>query len=259
MFKGSYLEYKLGMAADPAAMLETLKNETLNAIDYGTEEDAISTGLTFLLSLSTYANPKQISLSGTFDEVMRRLCMVLYHMHTKIAMSEFAWPACCGLCTAQCPDDPEEPDDWSEFEQICSQEDSDKENNTPSIEKTEGEEQEVCWSYPNMSRWDEWTVADWIRFEGWKRKVLSAAMCDLGTMSIVINALQDVKENISRLGITRQVQVAMWASNLVDGLCTTLEQALSDICRSNIATRQGRMALKEMLSPDPDPDDAYQE
>lgn len=343
MYKGTYLEHMMGKTADPTAMLERLKRETIDAIDYEPTEVGAGTGLSFLLSLAHYANPQQIPLSGAYDEVMRRLVLLLYHLHTKVAMSEFAYPACCMTCATQNPleEEPDNPDEWSDFvdeyghaedspaqsidvtdldelERLAAEASAEatgspadvlpavqmfvairdriknvstqnrfrtgnlandlteaihqglskdlfdirkqcpvvphrvEEVTAPDDASFDSEKDEATWNNPDFEQWANWSTADWVRLEGWKRKVLSAAGADLSTMSIVISALQNVRENISRLGMARQVQVAMWATDLTDTLCTTLERSLAEICHGNVATRQGRAVLKDMLEPDGD-------
>lgn len=65
--------------------------------------------------------------------------------------------------------------------------------------------------------------------------------------------LENIRDYIGKLGMAYQVPVAMWATELTDQLCGTLERSLAQITSGNIGTRQGRAVLKKIMSPDHDP------
>lgn len=199
MLEGSYLKYKLGRAPDPAAELERLKEETLNALDYAPDDVATGAGLSFLLSLADYNNFKQLPLAKTFDEVSRRLILRIYHMHAKISMNEFTWPSYCMGCTMQTPaeEDPEGPNEQPPFMEV----------------------EEYDEDFPDHD-------IDFADLDGLRKLVAAASAKATSTPADIFPAVQlfiSIRDNISDVPLQNRFRTG----NLADDLSEAIKKGLS--------------------------------
>ncbi len=247
MDNNTYFCYQMDLALDKADMLDKLRGQVVNAIDHGPVPAAMHTALDFLLFLSSYSNPGHIQLSETYGEVASRLSMAIYFQHTRVANPEVTWPACCATCPERHPDD-EIPDDPDEDDGECDEE----EELFNTLQELYGPHPNPAHTgtrrpYPDYEHWGDWTAEDWLHFMGYKRKVLAAATCEFATMGLAVETLAAVQANIRTLPMPRQVEVALWASDVADSLTDGITKGLFEICRFNLYTREGRDVQKQLF------------
>lgn len=244
----TYFTYQMDEALDKADMLDKLKDQVVNAIDHGPIPAALHAALDFLLFLSAYDNPGRVQLSETYGEVASRLSMAIYFQHCKVSSDEATWPACCATCPErhpddEIPDDPDEDDGCDEEEELYN-----------TLQELYGPHPNPAHTgthrpYPDYEHWDQWGAEEWVHFQGFKRKVLAAAACEFNTMGLAIEALAAIQANLGILPMDRQVEVALWASDVADSLTDGIAKGLFEICRFNLYTRAGR-AVQKQLYPD---------
>lgn len=263
----TYFAYQMQGAEDKAQTLYSLKKQVIACLDYGPTPVALHTALDFLIFLASYSNPGHVQLSDTFDEVIRRLGLHLQDYHIKVAGPEATWPACCMTCPECHPTDEDEDDSGDgEAEEPAVKDDGsdDDEELFATLEELYGPRPGPAHTgthrpYPDYEHWDHWGAEEWVHFQGFKGKVLAAADCELRTMAFATNELAAVKANIQLLDMNRQVEMAIWAHQVVDTLITKLHKELFEICRSNLYTHDGWLVQKAMDSdtsgqPENDPD-----
>lgn len=102
--------------------------------------------------------------------------------------------------------------------------------------------------FPDWEHVDSWTQGDWIKLQTYKSKMLAAAGHDFFAMGSVTNALAAAKDAMPRVPLPRQVELAMWAEELVDLLISGMESSLREMCAGSLHSHQGRLVQKRMLS-----------
>lgn len=252
----AYFTYRLDSAQDKAQMLYDLKKQVVACLDHGPTPVALHTALDFLLFLGSDPNAGHVQLSDAFDEVVRRLTLHLHDYHVKVAGPEATWPACCMTCLEHHPDDgyEDDPGDGEEEEPAVKDDGSDDDEELfATLEELYGPRPGPAHTgthlpYPDYEHWDHWGAEEWVHFQGFKVKVLAAADCELRTMAFATNELAAVKANIQLLDMNRQVEMAIWAHQVVDTLITKLHKELFEICRSNLYTHDGWLVQKAMNS-----------
>lgn len=245
----TYFQHQMDGAIDKTAMLDALKRQILDTIDHGPVPAAMHATLDFLFFLVSYDNPGHVQLSEVYSEVSMRLTMQIYFLHTAVANPELTWPACCATCAETHPDnefldDPDDDEDGNgDDEEIFAvlQELYGPKTEAPTHTGTRR-------PYPDYEHWALWTDEDWICFEGYKKKVVAAATCEFATMGLAINSLAAIKANMGTLPLERQVEVAIWASDVADSLTSGIEAELFEICRSSLYTKEGRRVQRQKSS-----------
>lgn len=101
--------------------------------------------------------------------------------------------------------------------------------------------------FPDWEHIAHWTQSDWIKMQTYKEKVLVAAEHDFLSMDRATNALAAAKSVVGRLPPPRQVELRMWAAEIVDGLIAGLERNLSEMCAGSLHSRQGGLVQKQMF------------
>lgn len=252
----TYFAYQMQGAGDKAKTLYTLKRQVIDSLDHGPTPVALHTALDFLIFLASYSNPGHVQLSDTFDEVIRRLGLHLQDYHIKVAGPEATWPACCMTCPECHPNDEDEDDsgDGEAEEPAVTDDGSDDEEELfATLEELYGPRPGPAHTgthrpYPDYQHWNQWGAEEWVHFEGFKRKVLAMATCELRTLAFATNELAALKANIGILDMDRQIPLALWACEVVDALTDTLNKELFEICRGNLYTQEGRLVQKQLFS-----------
>lgn len=103
-------------------------------------------------------------------------------------------------------------------------------------------------SFPDWDHIDGWTQGDWVKLQIYKDKMLAAAGCDFFAMGSVTNALAAAKGAMCRVPLPRQVELAMWATEIVDRLMFSLEDNLQEMCAGSLHSHEGRLVQKAMQS-----------
>ena len=102
--------------------------------------------------------------------------------------------------------------------------------------------------FPDWDHIDGWTQGDWVKLQIYKDKMLAAAGCDFFAMGSVTNALAAAKGAMCRVPLPRQVELAMWATEIVDRLMFSLEDNLQEMCAGSLHSHEGRLVQKAMQS-----------
>lgn len=102
--------------------------------------------------------------------------------------------------------------------------------------------------FPDWEHIAHWAQSDWLKLQTYKEKVLIAAGYDFLSMDRATNALAAAKSVMGRLPLPRQVELRMWAAEIVDGLIAGLERNLSEMCAGSLHSRQGGLVQKQMFS-----------
>ena len=102
--------------------------------------------------------------------------------------------------------------------------------------------------FPDWEHIAHWTQSDWLKLQTYKEKVLIAAGYDFLSMDRATNALAAAKSVMGRLPLPRQVELRMWAAEIVDGLIAGLERNLSEMCAGSLHSHQGGLVQKQMFS-----------
>lgn len=244
----TYFTYQMDKALDKADMLDKLRDQVVNAIDNGPVPAALHTALDFLLFLSSYSNLGHVHLSEVYGQVASRLSMAIYFQHCNVSSSELTWPSCCATCPERHPDD-EIPDDPADGEDGYDEE----EELFNVLQELYGPHRNPAHTgtyrpYPDYEHWGEWGAEEWVHFGGYRCKVLAAATCEFSTMGLAVDTLAAVQANIRTLPMPRQVEVALWASDVADSLTDGIAKGLFEICRYNLYTKDGRGVQKQLLS-----------
>lgn len=102
--------------------------------------------------------------------------------------------------------------------------------------------------FPDWQHIDHWTQTDWLKLQVYKDKVLAAAEHDFFAMGAVTNVLAAAKDAMNRIPLPRQVELAMWATEIVDRLMFSLEDSLQTMCAGSLHSHEGRLVQKQLLS-----------
>lgn len=101
--------------------------------------------------------------------------------------------------------------------------------------------------FPDWQHIDKWTQEDWIKLQTFKDKILAAS--DHGFLAIgsVANVLAAAKDAMHHIPLPRQVELALWAEEIVDRLIFSLEDSLGEMCAGSLHSHQGRLVQKQMF------------
>lgn len=102
--------------------------------------------------------------------------------------------------------------------------------------------------FPDWEHIAHWAQSDWLKLQTYKEKVLIAAGYDFLSMDRATNALAAAKSVMGRLPLPRQVELGMWAAEIVDGLIAGLERNLSEMCAGSLHSHQGGLVQKQLFS-----------
>lgn len=100
--------------------------------------------------------------------------------------------------------------------------------------------------FPDWEHIDSWTQSDWIKLQIYKDKVLAAAECGFMGISSVAGVLAATKEAMNMIPLPRQVELGMWAEEIVDGLMFSMEDDLQKMLAGSLHSHQGRLVQKAM-------------
>lgn len=102
--------------------------------------------------------------------------------------------------------------------------------------------------FPDWQHIDKWTQEDWIRLQIFKDKILAAADHGFLAVGSVANVLAAAKDAMHHIPLTRQVELALWAEEIVDRLIFSLEDSLGEMCAGSLHSHQGRLVQKQLVS-----------
>lgn len=102
--------------------------------------------------------------------------------------------------------------------------------------------------WPDWERIDKWTQDDWLKLQIFKDKMLAAAEHGFLSVSHVAGVLAAAKDSMCRIPLPRQVELAIWATEIVDGLIVGLEDDLQEMCAGSLHSHAGRLVEKQLLS-----------
>lgn len=263
----SYYLNRLGWGSNPYVQMTGCKNLALKLL--GEKEVpfriSVESAAGLLAALRDWAG-EGCPVSATFSEVLQELTVVASTVQTEVELTDQLW---CkdlgevhpddayhdapGYFTAE--DDDSVEDEAGNPDGGCETEES--EDLYDIMKKfydgcDEAETKGVRRPYPDWEHWASWSDDDWIKFEIYKKKMLAAAACDFFAMGSVTNAIAAAKEHMSVLPMPRQVEVALWCSDLVDELYCGMENGLQELCSGSLYTPAGRATQKQLRSANAD-------
>lgn len=106
--------------------------------------------------------------------------------------------------------------------------------------------------FPDWQHISDWTVSDWIMMQTYKDKMLAAAEHGFVGVSSVANVLTAASDAMCHIPLPRQVELSLWATEIVDGLIVALEEGLSKMCAGSLYSHEGRRVQKQLLSVTPE-------
>lgn len=105
--------------------------------------------------------------------------------------------------------------------------------------------------WPDWEHVDTWTPTDWLELQIYKDKVMAAAESGFMGVSSVAGILAAAKGAMCRVPLPRQVELAMWATEIVDRLMFSLEDNLQAMCAGSLHSHEGRLVQKQLLNVTP--------
>ena len=262
----SYYTERLSWRANPYTSMEKCKDIAFNLLNDQKIPFRISSesAVCLLSALHDWAG-EGVPVAATYAAVLQELVTACLAVKDEVELIDEIW--CHDLYSETHPDD-EPQDDPGEY---CIGDPTEDEAGSPAGdgESEKGEDlytimkdfydrcdetetKGVRRPYPDWEHWAQWTDDDWIKFEIYKKKILAAASYDFFTMSAATDALAAAKAHINILPIARQVEVALWCSDLVDELYANMENNLQQICAGSLYTPAGRAVHKQLCSADSD-------
>lgn len=102
--------------------------------------------------------------------------------------------------------------------------------------------------FPDWDHIDTWTATDWLELQIYKDKVMAAAESGFIGVSSVACILAAAKGAMCRVPLPRQVELAMWATAVVDCLMVSMEDDLQAMCAGSLHSHEGRLVQKQLLN-----------
>lgn len=102
--------------------------------------------------------------------------------------------------------------------------------------------------FPDWDHISDWTATDWLKLQTYKDKVLAAAESGFMGISSVAGILAAAKGAMIRVPLPRQVELCMWATEVVDRLMFGLEDDLQEMCAGSLHSHEGRLVQKQLVS-----------
>lgn len=227
---------------------------------------AAESAIGFLCALYDFAGDG-CAVSFPFRIVKNALCNKLQSAHDAVEDMDREWAK--EVMEAERADvdgPPYEPPEFECWDVDLAEEDYDGINDDPALARSElygdGGEFDSTGTrtpFPDWEHIDSWTQSDWIKLQIYKDKVLAAAECGFMGISSVAGVLAATKEAINMIPLPRQVELGMWAEEIVDGLMFSMEDDLQKMLAGSLHSHQGRLVQKAMHSaangqPKSDPD-----
>lgn len=102
--------------------------------------------------------------------------------------------------------------------------------------------------WPDWDHIDTWTATDWLKLQVYKDKVLAAAESGFMGISSVAGVLAAAKGAMLRVPLPRQVELCMWATEVVDCLMFGLEDDLQEMYAGSLHSHEGRLVQNQLVS-----------
>lgn len=102
--------------------------------------------------------------------------------------------------------------------------------------------------WPDWEHIGDWTATDWLKLQTFKDKVLAVAGSGFMGISSVAGILAAAKGAMIRVPLPRQVELCMWATEVVDRLMFGLEDDLQEMCVGSLHSHEGRLVQNQLLS-----------
>lgn len=148
---------------------------------------------------------------------------------------------------------PYAPDDYEVRDEDLDGEDEDGMDDAPVLEEMYGTGGEPGSTgtrrpFPDWQHISSWTRGDWIALQTYKDKVIAASEAGFMGISSVAGVLAAAKGAMTEIPLSRQVELCMWATEVVDGLIFSLEDDLQAMCAGSLHSHAGRLVQKQLLS-----------
>ena len=142
---------------------------------------------------------------------------------------------------------PYEPDDYVVQDCDLDSEEMDGVDDEPVLEKLYGNNGETGSTdtrrpFLNWQHIQDWTTSDWVMMQTYKGKVLAAAESGFMGVSAVSGVLAAAKGVMCGIPLPKQVELCMWATDIVNGLIFSLEDTCSECAPDRCIRMKGGLS-----------------
>lgn len=216
---------------------------------------AAESAIGFLCALYDFAGDG-CAVSFPFRIVKNALCNKLQSAHDAIEDMDREWAKeVMEAERADADGPPYEPPEFECWDVDLAEEDYDGIDDDPAltISQMYGDDGEPGTTgtrrpFPDWEHIRDWTQSDWIKLQVYKDKVIAGAESGFMGISAVSGVLAAAKGAMTCIPLPRQVELAMWATEVVDCLMFSLEDDLQKMCAGSLHSHQGRLVEKQLLS-----------
>lgn len=209
----------------------------------------------FLAALSDFAGDG-CSTVGAYDTIMAATIEAMQQMRDAADAADHAW--LLEAMEKEYSGPPYEPANYEVREEDVDADDVPEEPNPDepdllALEALYGVGGEAGSSgcrrpWPDWECIDKWTQSDWLKLQTFKDKMIAASEHGFLSVSHVGGILAAAKDAMCRIPLPRQVELALWATEIVDGLIVGLEDDLQEMCAGSLYSHAGRLVQKVLLS-----------
>ena len=101
--------------------------------------------------------------------------------------------------------------------------------------------------FPDWEHIAFWSQSDWVKLQIYKEKILAAAEAGFMGVSSVAGVLAAAKGAMAGIPLPRQVELGLWAQEVVDGLMFSMEDDLQKMLAGSLHSHAGRLVQKQLL------------
>lgn len=194
------------------------------------------------------------SVSFAFRVTMNNLINNMQRVYESVDMKDKEWAREVMEASGAPPYD---PTDYEVQDVDLDGEDTDGLDDAPNLSELYGDGGESGTTgtrrpFPDWQNISFWTVSDWVALQTYKDKLLAAAEHGFIGVSSVANVLTAASDAMIHIPLPRQVELSLWATEIVDGLIVALEEGLSKMCAGSLYSHEGRRVQKQLLSVTPE-------
>lgn len=189
------------------------------------------------------------AVSASFRRVRQLVADVCRKMQSACQAEDSAWyREQCGMNGIP----PYEPSDYEVRDEDLDGEDTDGIDDEPGLSELYGDGGEsgstgTSRHWPDWENIGNWTASDWVMMQTYKDKIMAAAECGFMGVSSVTGVLSAAKEAINMVPLTRQVELCVWAQDVVDCLIFSMEDDLQKMCAGSLHSHEGRLVQKQLF------------
>lgn len=204
-----------------------LTGKTLRTIQDGPELVGAEVGVSFLLALWMWRDaPDGLELLPSYRAVRQALEMELESIEMEVAAAD---------SLRAMPEEFPEPE--------------------PDGEPEPGPELEALREDPEgppfltFENWPEWGAGEWIIFRRAQDETMEAAQKGLAGIGKAAEMLEGIREHVHKLPAEDRVKLTLWAVRLADEMHDRTEEAVDELGRANLYTKEGREIQRRLAGP----------